>query len=147
MTHYQHILLAADFSDHGAQVAARAAAIAKQCEARLSVVHVVDNLPLSDAAYGPLLPLDVELTDVLLRVARDKLSALAKEYGIAENDQWLELGNPKDEIIRVAKEQGVDLIVAGSHGRRGLALLLGSTVDGILHHATCDVLAVRLQQD
>lgn len=46
---------------------------------------------------------------------------------------------------RLAKEQRCDLIVVGSHGRHGLALLLGSTANDILHGAPCDVLAVRLK--
>ncbi|WP_292363901.1 universal stress protein, partial [Methylophaga sp. UBA1464] len=37
-----------------------------------------------------------------------------------------------------------DLIVVGSHGRKGIKMLLGSTANAILHHARCDVLAVRL---
>ena len=44
----------------------------------------------------------------------------------------------------VADEAGADLIVVGSHGRHGLALLLGSTANGVLHGAMCDVLAVRV---
>lgn len=66
---------------------------------------------------------------------------------MAEDCQWLEMGSPKTEIIRVATENQVDLIVVGSHGRHGLALLLGSTANGVLHHAPCDVLAVRLQNN
>ena len=57
------------------------------------------------------------------------------------------MGSPKTEIVRVANENKVDLIIVGSHGRHGLALLLGSTANGVLHHATCDVLAVRLQDN
>jgi universal stress protein A len=38
------------------------------------------------------------------------------------------------------------LIVVGSHGRHGVRLLLGSTANGILHHAKCDVLAVRIKE-
>ena len=45
---------------------------------------------------------------------------------------------------RVAEEQSCDLIVVGSHGRHGLALLLGSTANDVLHGAPCDVIAVRL---
>ena len=57
---------------------------------------------------------------------------------------FVELGAPKHEIVRVAKEQGVDLVVVGSYGRHGLQLLLGSTANGVLHLAACDVLAVRV---
>ena len=48
------------------------------------------------------------------------------------------------EVHRVAIERNSDLIIVGSHGRHGLALFLGSTSNGILHGATCDVLAVRV---
>ena len=47
----------------------------------------------------------------------------------------------------MAKDIGADLIVVGSHGRYGLALLMGSTANGVLHGATCDVLAVRVGQE
>ena len=45
-----------------------------------------------------------------------------------------------------ATEQACDLIVVGSHGRHGLALLLGSTANDVLHGAPCDVLAVHLKK-
>ncbi|MCY1401873.1 Universal stress protein family protein [compost metagenome] len=56
----------------------------------------------------------------------------------------LTYGQPRQEIHNLAKEDGCDLIVVGSHGRHGLALLLGSTANDVLHGAPCDVLAVRL---
>jgi universal stress protein A len=59
----------------------------------------------------------------------------------------LTYGQPRQEIHGLAKEQHCDLIVVGSHGRHGLALLLGSTANDILHGASCDVLAVRLVKD
>jgi universal stress protein A len=79
--------------------------------------------------------------------AKKRLQKTAENLAIAENNQWLELGSPKLEIVRIAEENDVDLIVVGSHGRHGFALLLGSTANGVLHHATCDVLAVRLHND
>ncbi|BBI51861.1 hypothetical protein HORIV_42820 [Vreelandella olivaria] len=54
------------------------------------------------------------------------------------------VGMPDTEIHRFAEEHDVDLIVVGSHGRHGFALLLGSTSTGVLHGAQCDVLAVRV---
>ncbi|MGR9053186.1 MAG: universal stress protein [Gammaproteobacteria bacterium] len=145
MENYKHILLAVDFSDHGDNVAERAQDVAERYGAQLSMVHVVDNLPITDAAYGPVIPFDIDLTEQLMAAAKEKLNKLAEQYGVPEPRRWLELGTPKLEIIRVAEENGVDLIVVGSHGKRGLALLLGSTASGVLHQARCDVLAVRVK--
>ncbi|WP_339891630.1 universal stress protein, partial [Neptuniibacter pectenicola] len=56
-------------------------------------------------------------------------------------------GQTESEIHRIAKELEIDLIIVGSHGRHGIALLLGSTANGILHGATCDVLAIRIKEE
>ncbi|MDD2759488.1 MAG: universal stress protein [Methylomonas sp.] len=146
MNNYKHILLAVDFSEHGKQVSAKAKQLAEQNQARLSLVHVVENLPITDAAYGPI-PFDVDLTQEWMDASQKHLTDLGAQLGVPEQQQWLEMGSAKLEIVRVADENGVDLIVVGSHGRHGLALLLGSTANGVLHHAKCDVLAVRLKDD
>ncbi|MGZ4957772.1 MAG: universal stress protein [Methylomonas sp.] len=146
MANYKHVLLAVDFSEHGNDVARKAREIADSNLAMLSVVHVVDNLPITDAAYGPI-PFDVDWTQELLDAAKKRLTQFAAELGVPEERQWLEMGSPKLEIVRVAEENNVDLIVVGSHGRHGIALILGSTANGVLHHAKCDVLAVRLKND
>jgi universal stress protein A len=57
----------------------------------------------------------------------------------------VEFGNTKSEILRVAKDEAVDLIVLGSRERHGLAILVNFTEDTVLHAAHCDVLAVRLK--
>ena len=57
------------------------------------------------------------------------------------------VGKDHQEILEFAEINQVDLIVIGSHGRHGLALLLGSTANSVLHHAKCDVLAVRLSDE
>lgn len=147
MTIYKHVLLAADFFEQGDQVAQKAKQIAEQNQAQLSLVHVVDNLPITDPAYGPIIPFDVDLTQQLIEATKKHLSELGEKLGVPTERQWLEMGSPKLEIVRVAEENQVDLIVVGSHGRHGFALLLGSTANGVLHHAKCDVLAVRLADD
>jgi universal stress protein A len=147
MSHYKHILLAADYTEYGNKVSQRAKDLASQNQATLSIVHVLDNLPITDAVYGPIIPYDVDLTEELMDAARKRLATMANELDIPENRRWLEVGSPKLEIVRIAKENDVDLIVVGSHGRHGFALLLGSTANGVLHHATCDVLAVRIKDD
>lgn len=147
MESYKHILLAVDFSDHGQAVAERAKDLAGKYRAKLSIVHVMDNLLITDAAYGSTIPFDLDLTAELMAAAKKRLTDLADKLEIAKDCRYMETGSPKLEIIRVAEENQVDLIVVGSHGRHGFALLLGSTANGVLHHARCDVLAVRLHDE
>ena len=147
MNNYQHILLAVDFSEHGEFIAQKARYLATKYQAKLSIIHIVDNLPITDAAYGPVIPFDIDLNEELMNAAKKRLADLGKRLSIPEDRQFLEMGSAKLEIVATAEEQHVDLIVLGSHGRHGLALLLGSTANGVLHHAKCDVLAVRLKDE
>jgi len=139
--------LAVDFYEHCEAVANRAKDLANKYQAKLSIIHVVDSMPIADAGYGADVPFNLDLTAELMAEAKKRLAKLAEKLDVTEDRLWLEMGSPKTEIIRVAEENKVDLIVIGSHGRHGLALLLGSTANGVLHHANCDVLAVRLQDD
>jgi universal stress protein A len=145
MNNYKHILLAVDFFDQCDAVVDRAQELATRYQAKLSIVHVVDSLPITDAGYGADIPFNLDLTAELMDGAKIRLAKLAEQLAITKDNQWLEMGSPKTEIIRIAIENAVDLIVVGSHGRHGLALLLGSTANGVLHYAPCDVLAVRLK--
>jgi len=142
---YRQILLAVDFSEHGEQVIQRAHDLAKKYEARLNIIHVVEDMPIMDSSYGPIVPFDIDLTDQMMDAAQKRLAEIADRLAIPQDRRRVEIGSPKAEIIRIAKEQQVDLIVIGSHGRHGIGLLLGSTAASVIHHAECDVLAVRLQ--
>jgi len=146
MADYKHILLAVDF-DQAEILSQKAKAIAEKFNATLSLIHVVDNMPIPDTDYGLDTALTVDLTGEMIDAAKAQLSDLGKKWGVGQNQQYVELGSPKFEITRISEENQVDLIVVGSHGRHGLALLLGSTSNGVLHHAKCDVLAVRLKDD
>jgi universal stress protein A len=147
MPNYQHLLLAVDFFDHTQMVAQKAKLLADTYQSQLSVVHVVENATLVEPDFCSPLQLGMDFTAALADNAQQKLNALKALLGLADNQVYLEFGRPASEIIRVANEIKADLIVVGSHGRHGLALLLGSTANGVLHHAACDVLAVRLPDD
>lgn len=147
MDNYKHILLAVDFFENDNIVSMRGKDLADRYQARLSIIHVIDNIPITVSGYDMDIPVDYDLTAELTANAKQKLLQLAKELNIDDTNSWLEIGSPKEEIIRVAIENKVDLIVVGSHGRHGLALLLGSTANSVLHHAQCDMLAVRLPDE
>ncbi len=147
MTDYQHILLAVDFSEQAHYVAEKARSLANQYQAKLSIVHVLDNIPMPDTSYGTVIPLDQDSQDKLLEVEKAKLMSQGDQLNVDFSNRWLLWGIPKQEIIHIAEQEKVDLIVVGSHGRHGLALLLGSTANSVLHYAKCDVLAVRLRDN
>ncbi len=141
---YRHILLAADYSGHGDTVAQRAKELAEKYQAKLSVIHVLDDIPMPDTTYGTVIPLDQDSGYGLLEEQKLRLMRVGDRLGIAQVDRWMVWGAPKEEIVRLAVQEQVDLIVVGSHGRHGLSLLLGSTANSVLHYAECDVMAIRL---
>ena len=108
-----------------------------------SIVHVLEPLSF---AYGGDIPLDFSgIQEEIQKQAQQHLTALAQSLAIPKESQHLVLGRPETEIHHTAKDIGADLVVVGSHGRHGLALLFGSTANGVLHGAGCDVLAVRVE--
>jgi len=144
MNDYQHILLAVDFSDHYDYVAEKARSLAYRYQSKFSIIHVLDNIPMPDTNYGKVIALNQDSGYELLEIEKFKLKQLGEYLGVAIDQQCLVWGVPKQEIVNYANEQQADLIVLGSHGRHGLALLLGSTANAVLHYALCDVMAVRL---
>ncbi len=143
MAMYDHILLCTDLSDESAQVVARAVALRDGSSAKLSAIHIIEPLSF---AYGGDIPMDFSNVQAeIQKQASKQLAEFASEHAMAEADQHIVVGRAETEIHRFAKEKKVDLIVVGSHGRHGLALLLGSTANGVLHGADCDVLAVRVK--
>jgi universal stress protein A len=144
---YQHILLAVDYSGHSDAIAWRAKDLAKKYQAKLSLIHVLDNIPMPDTGYGTVIPLNEDSGYDLLEAEKARLMQIGDRLDIAQTNRWLIWGTPKQEIVRLAEQERIDLIVVGSHGRHGLSLLLCSTANSILHYAGCDVMAIRLPND
>ncbi|NDH66373.1 MAG: universal stress protein [Gammaproteobacteria bacterium] len=136
---YKRVLFATDFDEVGINAAQKAKKIAEESGAQLFLVHVVEAIP----AYAYPGFAGFAEVEVAIREQADKeLTALAKKLGVDKKHQLLEFGSIKNEVLRVAQEHKIDLIVTGSHGKHGLALLLGSTAEAILHGAQCDILTV-----
>ncbi|TVT34973.1 universal stress protein [Marinobacter vinifirmus] len=142
MSTYKKVLVAIDLTEEAPQVLNKAKSIAESQAAELLLVHVVEPVGY---AYGGDIPMDLsELQDQLDKAAHDQLGQYGEQYGVAKDNQIVTVGRPESEIHRLVKEQGVDLVIVGSHGRKGFQLLLGSTANGVLHGTECDVLAVRI---
>ena len=140
---YSRILLVVDLSEDSEQIGDRALAIAASCGAELSLLHVVEYVPVEP--MGETLLPAVQIEDELVARARERLDALASRLGLDSAHRTVAAGNIKAEIVRVAQEKQIDLIVLGSRERHGLSIMVNFTEDTVLHAAPCDVLAVRLR--
>lgn len=143
MSDYQHILCAVDLNDDSLPVADRAAELAKHYNAQLSLLHVVEYIPI-DLANELVLPQQQEIEQQLVAQATAHLASLAKQIDCEQLSEVVVQGSTKSEIIEFSKANQVDLIVLGRHGRHGISRLLGSVANAVLHHANCDVLAVKV---
>ena len=145
MADYTHILLAIDFSPATDSVTQRAIKLSQVFKAKLSLVHVVEFMPMN-LSNDMALPQEVEFEQELVEQTRQRLQQLGEKLGVDPSECFVPQGSTRQEILQLAKEQNVDLIVIGSHGRQGIQRLLGSTANAVLHGAPCDVLAVRIKE-
>ncbi len=140
---YKKILVASDLATtKNDPVIERMAKLMPLFDAEWHLISVVERI----LAYGnPPFPQNVsEWQEEFVSVAKKKLKALAQAHTISEDHLYAPVGSPKEEIIEKADDIDADLILIGSHTRKGLSyMLLGSTADGVVQASKCDVLVVR----
>lgn len=143
MPTYSNVLAGLDLTPDSLIILKKAHAIAHQNNANLIVTHIIEPLAF---AYGGDVPVNLaEAQDMMGEQASTRLANLVKETGINVQEEIIAIGDTASELRRLAEEKNVDLILVGSHGRHGLALLFGSTASGVLRGAPCDVLAIRIK--
>jgi universal stress protein A len=145
MRDYRKLLLCLDLTDDSEKIAERAKALASRFEATLTLLHVVEYVPVEPMGEA-LLPA-VQIEGELVERAKTRLAEISARLGLEQCDRLILTGNIKSEVVRVAQERGIDLIVIGSRERHGVSILFNFTEDTVLHAAPCDVLAVRLQKE
>lgn len=148
MAAVNHVLIATDGSKTALKAAAFAGDLARALGVRISVLFVQDDAMVVSGAWGEGSAMSVEqVRENLERRARDKeIPETVNAAGPLEHDAqtFLEWGHPATEICRFAREQDVDLIVVGSHGRSGIReALLGSVSHAVANQAPCPVTIVR----
>jgi nucleotide-binding universal stress UspA family protein len=140
----QRILVASDFSNCADAAAAVAAQLARQLNAAVDVVTVVDTSPLAEA-YG-----DAAYRTQRINEIRAGARATAEEFaarhfaGARDVRAHVRDGHPFLEIIAAGQELGCDVIVMGTHGRTGVAhLVIGSVAEKVARKSPIPVLTVR----
>lgn len=136
-----HVILhPTDFTEHSKNAFAMACALARDYGAKLHVVHVIAT-PVFPVVDGAVVPMSMEVPRAQMREALDALEP--RDQSIVM-DRALVEGDPATEIVRAADAYGADLIVMGTHGRRGLSrFVMGSVAEAVHRKAKCPVLTVR----
>jgi len=145
MRDYSKILLCLDLTDDSEKIAERAKSLAEKCGAELTLLHVVEYVPVEPMGEA-LLPA-VQIEGELVERARVRIADLSAKLGLDHCERLVNTGNIKTEVVRVAQARGIDLIMIGSRERHGVSILFNFTEDTVLHAAPCDVLAVRLARE
>jgi nucleotide-binding universal stress UspA family protein len=145
MKRIRRILYATDFSSASRHAFDAALGMAKSLNARLTIAYVLAPVVTVPDQY-----IDAATIDRLDRQARewstehlDRLAARAKKAGIKAT-AVLRDGDPADQIVRACRATKSDLIIVGTHGRRGLPkFFLGSVAGRVVSAASCPVVTVR----
>jgi nucleotide-binding universal stress UspA family protein len=143
---FKRILCALDFSDASLKGLAYSLSLAKEADADLLLLHVIEGMP--DAPHWRE-PNDSVIVEYLRLSEQDALkrmqAAIPQDARVwCRPEQILTTGRPYEEILRVARERGAHLIVMGIHGRNPIDLMFfGSTTNHVVRGSTCPVLTLR----
>ena len=148
--HYRRILIAVDASEDADQVLEGATHLDPKGGESFHVVTVIP--PIMDGVSGmggapiasawPIQDMEATMTRDITDSVRERVA----RFGIPPERVAVLYGRPVAEIQAQANKIEADLVVVGSHGRHGLSrVMLGSTANGVLHGAKCDVLTVRIR--
>jgi nucleotide-binding universal stress UspA family protein len=148
---YAHILVATDGSDLADRALDQAIAIAKALKSDITVVTVSEPASVAGAGYyagtgyiGDPIPGLIEAQEKAAKELLDKAEVKVKAAGLPVKTVYVNESFPAEGIVLTAGEIGADLIVMGSHGRRGLGrLLLGSQTSNVLAQTKTPVLVTR----
>jgi universal stress protein A len=143
MNLYKNILVAVDLSKDSALILDKARNLAKQYDAQLSLIHVIEPIAVGYAIE--ISSIDIEgIHQEASQQARESLLTMGTNIGIPEHRLYTALGQPAREIREMATKIEADLLIIGNHGRHGWELLFGSTTRSVSHGITCDLLAIHV---
>jgi len=139
------ILLPTDFTEGALAALPYAANMAKSFGAKLYVLHVIYDMSAASGLHVPHVSLDAMYEELKKGSEKEigKFGAeMLKEFKDVETR--VVMGVPYEEILNFARDNGIDIIIMGTHGRSGLdRVIFGSTAEKVVRNAQCPVLTVR----
>ncbi len=141
------ILCPIDFSEFSVMAYQYALSVAEHYDARVIVLHMVEMGKYPFADYGAYEADFAKVSRALAEGGEVQLREFVKKHGGIHQHFVVKVGNASDAILSFAQAENIDLIVMGTHGRRGFdRLVLGSTTDRVMRRACCPVLVISKPQ-
>lgn len=141
MINLKRILVPVDFSPTSEAALSYGIALARAFDAKLFLLHVPEHPGVAAEAEYP-----IGIYETMKNAASQRLGGLltAEEAHDLQPEYAMRIGHAPDEIVRFAADQGVSLIVMGTHGREGVArVMVGSVAETVVRRASCPVLTVH----
>lgn len=143
------ILYPTDFSEQSLIAKDYATSFAIKYGAQVIILHVIESIAELSFSVGVEVPSYTAVPsyyDSLMNAAQKRIEKISEElssYSISVKNKIV-LGNPRREILKIAESEAIDLIVIGTHGRRGFSRFIhGSVAEHVVRHASCSVLSVK----
>ena len=139
----QKILVPTDGSDYSMRAAQYGIGIAKMLSAQILVLYVIDKVAIDQISKA------TEHDSVERELKEDGQRYVNYVLGLAEKEgvkssSLLTKGSPYEQIVHLARELNIDLIVMGTYGRRGAErVLIGSVAERVIEYAPCPVLVIK----
>ena len=147
MSRLNRILAPVDFSEFSDVALRYATEFAVRFDAELHLLNVIQNPTFLSPDPTLLTGAIGEFSEQLADFARKKLDEIELPFEPSRQQRTIREGAPVVEIVRYARENQIDLIVLGTHGRSGLShVFLGSVAENVVRKAPCPVLTVRHPQ-
>lgn len=147
MINIERILFPTDFSEHSKHAFRYALSFAKEYNAKLYMLHVIEDIQYLANAYMfdvPIMPSFADMEQNRLKEMQEFIDREVTDTKI-EIEKVVKRGRPFIEIIQMARDEKIDLIVIATHGRGGLEhVFFGSVAEKVVRKAPCPVLSIRM---
>ena len=142
----KRILCPTDFMEGSKEAVRYAVDIAEKYNAKLYLIHVIHDMEKVTGWYVPHITTDELYKDMEQGAKKELDKIFAEELrGFDNVEQTIVKGIPYAEIIRFSEANDIDIVVLGTHGRRGLdRIIFGSTAEQVVKNSRCPVLTVRI---
>jgi len=144
MAEFKKILCAVDFSDQSPKLADYAKTLARCTGAKLLCVYVAPSLSQYVGFHVPPSSIESFVGEIVAGADTSMQTYLETHFAGADAEGKVLVGYPAEEILNMAEDENVDLIIMGTHGRTGIdRILFGSVAEKVVKSSTCPVLTIR----